>query len=63
MKGINFLIDETGKKKAVVIDLEEWGDEWEDFYDGMISALRKDEELIPWEKIKNDIAAEAARGR
>ena len=33
MKGIHFVVDDTGKKKAVLIDLEEWGEEWEDFYD------------------------------
>jgi hypothetical protein len=31
MKGIQFVIDESGKKKAVLIDLEEWGELWEDF--------------------------------
>jgi hypothetical protein len=25
MKGIQFVVDDTGKKKAVLIDLEEWG--------------------------------------
>jgi len=31
MKGIQFVIDEKGKKKAVLIDLAEWGEIWEDF--------------------------------
>ena len=33
MKGVQFVIDDSGKKKAVLIDLEEWGELWEDFYD------------------------------
>ncbi len=33
MKGIQFVVDVTGKKKAVLIDLEEWGELWEDIYD------------------------------
>ena len=31
MKGINFVINEQGKKKAVLIDLDEWGEVWEIF--------------------------------
>lgn len=31
-KGINFVVDEDGNKVAVMIDLEEYGDVWEDFY-------------------------------
>lgn len=33
MKGIHFVIDDTGKKRAVLIDLSEWGELWEDIYD------------------------------
>ena len=32
MEGIQFLIDEKGNKKAVLIDLDKHGDLWEDFY-------------------------------
>jgi hypothetical protein len=55
MKGIRFVIDESGKKKAVLIDLEEWGELWEDFYDLMVAESRKDEESIPWEAIKAEM--------
>jgi hypothetical protein len=55
MKGIQFVIDESGKKKAVLIDLEEWGELWEDFYDVLVSKSREEEEFIEWEKIKADI--------
>ena len=37
MKGIQFLVDEQGNAKSVVLDLEEWGDLWEDFYDGILA--------------------------
>ncbi len=36
MEGIQFVIDENGKKKAVLIDLDKHGDLWEDFYDRLI---------------------------
>ena len=52
LKGIEYLIDSSGKKKAVVIDLEEWGEIWEDFFDVIVSQSRKDEEMISWENIK-----------
>lgn len=32
MKGIQCLRDDTGKKTAVVIDLEEWGELWDDIF-------------------------------
>ena len=52
MKGIQFVVGEVGKKKAVLIDLEEWGELWEDFYDLMVTESRKLEDSIPWEEIK-----------
>ena len=32
MKGIEYIIDDQGEKTAVVINLEQWGNEWEAFY-------------------------------
>lgn len=58
MKGINFIIDEQGEKKAVVIDLEQWAEVWEDFYDVLVSRSREDEEEIDWEDLKQDLAIE-----
>ena len=33
VKGVEFLIDEEGQKKAVLIDLKKHKAIWEDFYD------------------------------
>ncbi len=33
MKGIEYIVDDQGEKTAVVINLEQWGKEWEAFYD------------------------------
>ena len=55
MKGIQFVIDDSGKKKAVLIDLDEWGELWEDFYDILVAESRKHEESIPWEDIKSEL--------
>ena len=55
MRGIDYLIDDTGKKKAVMIDLGAWGKLWEDFQDVIISEVRKNEPSIPWETLKVEL--------
>lgn len=60
MKGIQYLIDDTGKKTAVVIDLEEWGELWEDIFDILVSESRRDEPTVSWEELKTEMLAEEA---
>jgi PHD/YefM family antitoxin component YafN of YafNO toxin-antitoxin module len=43
MEGIQFVTDEQGQKTAVLIDLKQYGELWEDFYDSLIAARRADE--------------------
>ena len=43
MKGIQFLVDDTGEKKAVLIDLKKYGDLWEDLYDAILARQRREE--------------------
>lgn len=62
MKGIQFVVDDTGKKKAVLIDLSEWGELWEDIYDALISRSRKDEPKVDWEDLKAEMAEETKAG-
>jgi len=53
MKGIEFLVDDFGKKRVVLIDLERWGDLWEDFYDVLASAeSRKKEPTVFCSELK-----------
>lgn len=40
MKGIQFVVDEHGEKKAVLIDLKKNGALWEDFFDAMVAEQR-----------------------
>jgi len=61
MKGIQFVIDGQGKKKAVLIDLEQWGEAWEDIYDVLVARSRKDEPTVPWEELKAELAQEEAK--
>jgi hypothetical protein len=59
MKGIQFVVDDTGEKKAVLIDLSEWGEIWEDIYDVLVSESRKDEPTISWDDLKAEMEEEA----
>lgn len=61
MRGVDYVVDESGKKKAVVIDLSQWGDVWEDLYDIMVSEARKREPRVPWEELKAEIEEEVRK--
>ena len=52
MKGIQFVMDETGEKTAVMIDLKQHGELWEDFYDGMTARIRTDEPRESLESVR-----------
>jgi Na+/phosphate symporter len=43
MVGINFVTDDKNKKIAVQIDLEKYGDLWEEFYSERIAKLVSDD--------------------
>jgi len=58
MKGVQFVTDDDGKRTAVLISLEEWGDVWEDIYDVMVSESRQKESTIPWEALKAEALGE-----
>ena len=55
IEGVQFLVDESGEKKAVQIDLSKWGDLWEDLYDAMLIRSRSQEKAIPWEDVRQDL--------
>jgi hypothetical protein len=52
MTGIQFLIDDKGRKVAVQIDLKKHGALWEDFRDGLVSESRRREKGIPYEQYR-----------
>lgn len=59
LKGVQYVIDTAGKRTAVLISLEEWGELWEDIYDVLVSQARKDEPTVSWETLKAEVASEA----
>ncbi len=50
VKGVEFVIDDSGQKKAVLIDLKQHGQVWEDFYDILRT---KERETEPRESLKD----------
>ena len=58
MKGIQYVVDEQGNKNAVLIDLSQWGELWEDMYDVMVSQARRDETQVPWGELKAEMEAD-----
>ena len=53
--GISFIKDSRGRSKKIVIDLDKWGKELEEFLDNLDVDLRKDEKTVPWEKAKSTL--------
>ena len=52
MKGIQFVVNERGKKMAVVIDLKTHSALWEDFYDAAVARERQSEPRETLEDVK-----------
>ena len=57
VKGLQYIVDESGERVAAVINLKEWGEIWEDFFDVMVSESRKNEPTVDWETLKAEIEA------
>lgn len=62
MKGINFLTDENGQKTAVVIDIQTYGEELQDFLDGLEAESRQDESKEDFNSVVERIRAEKQNG-
>lgn len=61
IEGIQFVVDDGGKKTAVIINLERWGELWEDIYDVLVSESRRGEATVPWEELKAEMMTEERR--
>lgn len=55
MKGVEFVVNDEGTKKAVIIDIKKHGDLWEDFYDTLIAKTRKAEPRESLEDVKKKV--------
>lgn len=52
MKGVQFVVDESGRKTGVVIDLRKNRDLWEDLFDRALARRRQGEPRETLEKVK-----------
>jgi hypothetical protein len=55
VKGIQYLVDESGNKTAVQLDLTLYGEIWEDIYDSLIAENRKDEPRETLDEVKQHL--------
>lgn len=55
MQGINFVVDEQGNKSAVQIDLNVYGELWEDIHDLLLIHQRRDEPRDSLSEIKSEM--------
>ena len=60
MRGVQFVVNETGQKTAVIIDLRRQREIWEDFYDLRLAQEREGE---PRESLEHVRAGLLRRGK
>ncbi|MFI5200781.1 MAG: hypothetical protein ACHQNE_00155 [Candidatus Kapaibacterium sp.] len=53
MSGIQYIVSESGKPTAVVIDLKKHSKLWEDMYDALIAKQRRNEPRESLALVKN----------
>ncbi len=58
MEGILYVTDQNNKKRFVQIDLEKYGEIWEDFYDSLLAEMSKGEESISLEQLGKELKEE-----
>ena len=56
MEGIQFVVDDQGEKKAVLIDLQKNKALWEDFYDTLIAEERAGEPRESLAEVKKKLS-------
>lgn len=61
MEGINFVTDDKGKKIAVQIDLEKYGELWEDIYDSLIAEERANEPRESLESVRRRLISSCSK--
>ncbi len=57
MKGVQFVVDDDGNKTAVVINLKQHSELWEDFYDSAVAERRKGEPRESLETVEKRLQA------
>ena len=63
MKGVQFVVDEAGRKTAVQIELKKQRGWWEDFYDRALANARAAEPRESLESVKKRVLSRQRRRR
>jgi hypothetical protein len=63
VKGVQFVVDDSGRKTAVQIDLKKQGRLWEDFYDRALAEQRASEPRESLESVKKRVLGRLQRRR
>ncbi len=58
VRGVQFVTDTEGHKTGVLLDLNEWGELWEDIYDNMIADERAGETSMSLQDFEAELRAE-----
>ena len=58
VKGVQFVTDAEGRKVAVLLDLNEWGELWEDIYDNMVADERAGEPGVALDEFEAELRAD-----
>lgn len=58
VRGAQFVTDSDGQRIAVLLDLKEWGELWEDIYDKMLADEHAGESRMPLEEFETELRAE-----
>jgi hypothetical protein len=61
MRGVQYLVDDRGARRAVVIDLKKQGELWEDFDDRAVAESRRNEPRESLETVKAKLARRRGR--
>ncbi len=63
MKGVSYLIDESGKRTGVILDLKQHSGIWEDLHDRLLVESRRREPRESLEKVKARLTRRSRKSR
>jgi hypothetical protein len=58
IKGVQFVTDTSGRKVGVLLDLDKWGELWEDMYDVMVATERASEPRMKLDEFEDELRSE-----
>jgi hypothetical protein len=63
IKGVQYVVDDRGERRAVVIDLRRHGHIWEDFYDRVLAESRRNEPRESLDVVKSRLEKRRRKAR